>query len=152
MRLEQLRITRWNGEPPRELQTGKSRLQRSDGSMVYGEIQGFDASAKEFIIAQDGRETRIRADAVESVVLSPSGNAPPCDLRAVFRDGSRLSGNLRKVEKGRLWLGRPGIAEPLGVRAADLQTLIVFAARKGSWARPAGADDWRRTASNWTGA
>ncbi len=132
VRLEQLRITRWNGEPPRELQTGKSRLHRSDGSMVYGEVQGFDASAKEFIIAQDGRETRIRADAVESVVLSPSGDAPPCDLRAVFRDGARLSGNLRKVEKGRLWLGRPGIAEPLGVRAADLQTLIVFAARKGS--------------------
>ncbi len=130
VRLEQLRITRWNGQPPSEVQADKPRLHRSDGSTEYGEIRGFDASAKEFLIAQDGRLTRIRADAVETVVLSPSGGPPSCDVRAVFRDGSRLSGNLRKVEKGRLWLGRPGIAEPLGVRATDLQALVVLDIRK----------------------
>ena len=48
VRLEQLRITRWNGHPPREVQADKSRLSRLDGSMVYGEIKGFDASASAF--------------------------------------------------------------------------------------------------------
>ena len=97
----------------REVQAGKSRLHRLDGSTVYGEIQGFDASAKAFLIAQDRRETRIQADAVESVVLSPSGGPSPCEMCAVFQNGARLSGNLRKVEKGRIWLGCPGVVEPL---------------------------------------
>jgi peroxiredoxin len=130
LRLERLYITRWNGESPCEVQAGKSRLHRSDGSTVYGEIRGFDASAREFLVAQDGRETKIGADAVESVVLSPSAGPPSCDIRAVFQDGARLSGNLCKVEKGRLWLSRPGIAEPLGVRATDLQTLVALDGRK----------------------
>lgn len=130
LRLEQLRITRWNGEPPREVQAGKSRLHRSDGSTVYGEIRVFDAAAKEFLIVQDGQETRIPADAVESVVLGPSGERPSSEIRVVFQDGSRLSGNLRKVQDGRLWLSRSGIAEPLGVRATDLQTLLVLDSRR----------------------
>ena len=133
--LEQLRVTRWNGQSPHEVQAGKSRLHRSDGSLVYGEIKQFDASAKEFLIAQDGLETRIKADAVESIVLLPSDRTPSSgsltrDTRVVFRDGARLSGNLRKAEKGQLWLSCPGIAEPLGVRATDLQTLVVLDGRK----------------------
>lgn len=126
VRLEQLRITRWNGRAPREVQTARSRLHRSDGSTVYGEINGFDSSAKEFLIAQDGRTTRIRADVVESIVLPGSDGPPSREMRAVLRDGTRLSGSLRKVEKGRLWLGCPGIVEPLGLRVADLQMLVAL--------------------------
>ncbi len=130
VRLEQLRITPWDGEPPREVQAGKSRLRRFDGATVNGEIKGFDAAAKEFLIAQDGRETRIPADAVESVVLSPLVGPPPCDIRLLLRDGSRLSANLRKVENGRLSLSCPGIAEPLGVGLSELRSLIVLEDQK----------------------
>ena len=83
-------------------------------------------------MTQGGRETRIRADAVESVVLAQSGGSSSCDTRAVFQDGTRLSGNLRKVEKGRLWLSRPAIAELIGMPVADLRTLVTLDTRRPS--------------------
>jgi peroxiredoxin len=126
VRLEQLRITHWSGHVPSEVQAGKSRIHRSDGSIVYAEIKAFDAAGKEFVVVRDGRETRVAADAVESVVLSPSGGPPACRVRAVCRDGTRLSGDLSNVQDGRLWLSRLAIAEPLGLRTADLQMLVVL--------------------------
>jgi len=76
VRLEQLCILRWNGQPPRELQGGKSRIQRSDGSVVQGEIEKFDAATKEFLIAASDRKSRVPADAVGSIVLSSTGKPP----------------------------------------------------------------------------
>ncbi len=126
VRLEQLRIRRWNGEPPREVQADKSRIHRSDGSIVYGEIKGLDAATKEFIVDEDGTEIRIGGDQVGSVALSPSGDLPSRKIRAAFQDGVRLSGELIKVEDGRLWMTCPGVAEPLGLRVSELHTLVVL--------------------------
>ena len=69
---------------------------------------------------------------MESVVLPRANRQPPGDLRAIFRDGTRLSGNLQKIEKGRLWLNRPGIAEPIAIPASGLQTMAVLAEQKSS--------------------
>ncbi|MGO9112895.1 MAG: TlpA family protein disulfide reductase [Thermoguttaceae bacterium] len=130
VRLEQLSITRWDGQPPRAVQGGKSRLHRSDGSVVNGEIAAFDASTKEFLIAEGDRKSRVPADAIESIVLASSGSPSACGLRAICENGLRLSGNLRKVEKGRLWLSCPGISEPLGIDLSVLRSLVVLENRK----------------------
>ncbi|MBC8875795.1 MAG: TlpA family protein disulfide reductase [Planctomycetes bacterium] len=126
VRLEQLCIRRWNGEAPREVQADKSRIHRADGSIVYGEIQGFDAGTKEFIVSDDNGETRIGGDQVGSVALSSSGDLQPRKVRAVFQDGVRLSGKLTKVEKGQLWMRCPGVAEPLGMLVSELHALVVL--------------------------
>ena len=153
VRLEQLGITRWNGRPPHAVAGGKSRLQRSDGSVVNGEITGFDASTKEFLIAAGNGKSRLHEDAVERIVLpsagriaNPSydnatgsrdghrvptvGSRVACNLRAICAGGVRLSGDLRKVENGRLWLSRPGILEPLGIDLSLLRSLVVLENRK----------------------
>ena len=130
VRLEQLRIVHSRGEPPRELLAGKSRLHRFDGTIEYGEIQGFDAAAKQFLVARDGHTTRVAAGSVESVVFAAPDDSSPRDVRAVFRDGTRLGGRFRKVDGGRLWLDCPGITEPLGPRLAELQTLVVLGGAK----------------------
>ncbi len=126
VRLEQLRIRRWNGDPPREVQAEKSRLHRSDGSIVYGEIKGYDAATKEFIVDEDGRDVRIGGDQVGSVALSPPDDLAPRQIRAAFHDGVRLSGELTKVQDGRLWMTCPGVAEPLGLSVLELHTLVVL--------------------------
>jgi peroxiredoxin len=130
VRLEQLSISRWSGEPPHASHGGKSRLQRSDGSVLNGEIEKFDAAAKEFVIVAGDQKSRVPADAVESILLPSPGSSPACGLRAIFENGARLSGNLRKAENGRLWLDRPGIVEPVGIDLSALRSLVVLEDRK----------------------
>jgi peroxiredoxin len=133
VRLKQLRIMRWNGDPPHEVEAGKTRLHREGGSVAYGEIEGFDAATKEFLTTHDGQPLRIPAGDVESVVWSGPADVPARQIRVLLHDGTRLSGSLGKVEAGRLWLTCPGITEPLGAPLPDLQSLVVLDERKPSW-------------------
>lgn len=126
VRLEQLRIAPWNGQLPQPGNAGQSRLHRTDGAVVYGEIKALDPSTNEFLVPSSSGETRLPADAVESIVLSPSGGSPACDVRAVLRDGARLAGNLAKIENGRVWLDCPGVVDPLRVPFSQLQTILVL--------------------------
>ena len=45
LRLERMRIGRWNGEPPRDVARDRSRIHRVDGSIVYGQVKRFDAAS-----------------------------------------------------------------------------------------------------------
>ena len=130
VRLEQLRIMRWDGIPPRELQVDKSRIHCTDGSVVYGGIQGFDAAKGEFLVGEDDRLKRIHADDMGSVVMSRSDAAPPSGVRVILQDGTRICGEYRRLGDGRLWLNCPGVAEPLGVPVSELKSLVVLNCRK----------------------
>ena len=47
VRLEWLRIGRWNGEIPREARTDLARIHRADGSIAYGQLTRFLPDSKE---------------------------------------------------------------------------------------------------------
>ena len=47
-------------------------------------------------------------------------------IRAVYQDGSRVSGELVKVEDGVLAFTVPGIQEPLRLPLAGLRSLVVL--------------------------
>jgi thiol-disulfide isomerase/thioredoxin len=126
VRLERLRIGRWDGQPPREVRADKSRIHLADGSIVYGELAGFEAAAGEFIVRSDDTETRLPVDDVGSIVLSSPAGVQPRQIRAVFQDGVRLSGELMKVDGERVWLNCPSVAEPLRLPIAELHTLMVL--------------------------
>lgn len=126
LRLERLRIGRWNGEAPREVEADKSRVHRPDGSIAYGQVREFDAKTKEFIIMGDSGETRVAVADVQSVVLSQDEELQPRTLRAVFQDGVRIGGELTKVEGGQIWMTSPGIQEPLHSPWSDLQSLVTL--------------------------
>lgn len=130
VRLEQLRIMRWDGTTPREIQGDKSRIHRSDGSVVYGEIQGFDPATGEFLIGEGDRPERIHADDMGSAVMSRSDVTPPTGVRAILQDGTRISGEYRRLKDGRLWLSCPAVAEPLAVPVSELKSLVVLDCRK----------------------
>jgi peroxiredoxin len=137
VRLEGLRVSRWDGKAPHEAPAASSSLRRADGSAVPGAVVRYDASSKAFVVrrnAPDGQEadeTRVPEDDVSSITLRAAGAAGPRSVRAVFRDGTRLSGEWLKVEKGEVWLSVPGVTEPAHLPADDLRSLVVLRHERG---------------------
>ncbi len=58
--------------------------------------------------------------------LSVPGDDKPRAIRAVYQDGTRLSGDLEKVEKGLLVLNVPGISQPPKLPLAGLRSLVAM--------------------------
>jgi peroxiredoxin len=125
LRLEWLRIGHWTGELPREVNVGQSRIHRADGTIVYGQVARLDAATRDFVITSDSVETRIGQDKITSVFLSMPGDDKPRAIRAVYEDGTRLSGHLERLEKEALVLSVPGLSEPVKIPLAGLRSLVV---------------------------
>lgn len=126
LRLERLRISRWTGAPPRNVNTDKLRVHRTDGEVVYGQVRRFDAASRQFVVKGESTEQRVAADQLESAVLWLPADVEPRAVRAVYQDGGQLSGDIVKVENGTMWLTSPGIKEPLKLPLAGLRSLIVL--------------------------
>jgi peroxiredoxin len=126
LRLEWLRISHWSGELPREVQVDQSRIHRADGSIVYGQVTGFDSSSREFLINNDSRETRIAEKQISGVFLSLPTDERPRTVRAVYQDGTRLSGELERLENGSLVLKVAGIFETPRLPLAGLRSIVVM--------------------------
>lgn len=126
VRLERLRISRWNGVPPREVQVNKSRLHRADGSILYGKVSAFDPKTKSFTIKDDQEEATITADQLASIVLSPPDDLAPRKLRIAYQDGLQISGEPVRIEGGRLTLASPNIQEQVTLPLTDLRSLVVL--------------------------
>src|SRR5262249_27227463 len=61
-----------------------------------------------------------------SVFLSTPKDEPSRMIRAVYQDGSRVSGELAKVEGGALELKVPGLDQSLKLPIAGLRSLVVL--------------------------
>src|SRR5262249_52188969 len=59
VRLEWLRIGRWNGEIPREVRLDQARIHRADGSIAYGHVARFDATSKAFLLHTETGASRV---------------------------------------------------------------------------------------------
>ncbi len=126
VRLEWLRIGRWNGEIPREAHLDQARIHRADGSIVYGQVVGYQGASKELIVKTEKGESKIPEDQVAGVFLSPPKDEPLRMVRAVYQDGSRVSGELTRVEEGTLAMTVPGIKEALQLPMAGFRALVVL--------------------------
>src|SRR5207245_8459955 len=82
-------------------------------------------------------KTLVEHHAIADVFLSPapvvgSASADPVagasnrTLRITYRDGSRLTGTLTRIEDTHLTLTCPGVKEPLRLPLAELRSLIVL--------------------------
>ena len=71
-------------------------------------------------------QLRVPENQVSSVFLSVPRAEAPRMMRAVYHDGSRVSGELVKVEDGVLAFTVPGIQEPLRLPLAGLRSLVVL--------------------------
>ena len=126
VRLEWLRIARWDGEIPCEVHADQARILRDDGSILHGHLTGLNAVSRELLLKTENGESRVPEGQVSSVFLSVTKEDAARMIRAVYRDGSRVSGELVGVEEGVLVLTVPGIQEPLRLPLAGLRSLVVL--------------------------
>ncbi len=126
VRLDRLRIARWNGKIPSEVRASEPRIHRVDGSIVYGQVIRFDAGSKAFLLKTETGELRVPADQVSTAFFPDPEDAMPRLIRVVFQDGSRISGDLVKAGDGILELKTPGFSEPVRLPLASLRALEVL--------------------------
>ena len=65
-------------------------------------------------------------DQIGGVFLSQPGSLAVREIAAVYQDGSRLGGELRRVEKSSLSLKTPGIKEVLSLPLAGLRSVVML--------------------------
>jgi thiol-disulfide isomerase/thioredoxin len=125
LRLERLRVGRWDGEIPRPTGADQSRIHLADGSIALGKVERFDSDTREFVVRDQDGESRIATDRIASIHLARPGDEAPRAFRATYQDGTRLGGDWVKVEGGALFLNAPGITGTLrlpldGMRSLDI--------------------------------
>jgi peroxiredoxin len=108
-------------------------VHRADGSIVYGQLAAFDPESKRFTFRATRAETAVPHEAIADIVLAPvrtraEPEAPARELRrtfrVVYRDGSRVSGALTRIEDGHVGLACPGVEEHLRLPLAGVRSLI----------------------------
>src|SRR3954454_10167425 len=122
--LEQLSISRWNGRSPKQVAADKPRIHKKDGNIVYGEVTSYAADQKQFVVKTATEEARVNGADVGCIVVKSNEQFVATTLRIGLHDGTRLSGDLQKVEGAKLYLSRRGIEEPLPCALANVRSLV----------------------------
>jgi thiol-disulfide isomerase/thioredoxin len=153
VRLERLRILRWNGQLPTPLEPGESRFELADGEVVSGEIVRFDADPRRFTVRQEGREVTVNIEELVTVTQPSEWESPGAEVSdeqaeretnrengqpeqnesggggeaapvsVVLQDGTRISGRLEAVREDALLVHSPDIAQVLPLNQADLRAV-----------------------------
>jgi len=140
VRLETLRIARWNGVPPQDVRDDQSRVHRADGSIVYGQLAAFDPESKRFTFRATGADTVVAHEAIADIVLAPVRSqarsaAPRGKVNGPDVSG-RLSGRLAGQRRSHAHRGRihrthlPGCRGTLAVAAGRRPIVDIFAASR----------------------
>lgn len=129
LRLERLRVSKWNGEPPQPVQAERARVHQIDGAVVYGPLKAYDPATKSFLVEADGGTVRIPDHQLQDAVLAPPEAAgPPRAMLAATRGGMRFSGELVRVQDPELVLTCPGIRGEISLPIDSLAALLSLAA------------------------
>lgn len=139
VRIERLRVSRWNGTAPQQVEAAKTRLHRDDGSIVYGELLSFDPATKQVRIREGEQEQLVPLERLSNIFVSPTQEAALPPVRLVFLDGSNLSGQPQSWGEGRVTLKCPGLAEPVSVSLDGIRAIVSTVANPPAGAATASA-------------
>jgi thiol-disulfide isomerase/thioredoxin len=130
LRLEHLAVRHWGGEPPVEIDQGRTYVQRGDGSITYAKSVAYEPTADEFVLTvESGEPLSIAAAEVQGAVFATEAEMRACTVRTTMHDGARISGQLLKVVDGAVHLQRPGAASPLAIPIGEVRSLASLAER-----------------------
>lgn len=124
VRLERLRISRWNGVPPTGLEAGQARFQRANGASDRGRLAAFD-SEKNVLTFLDGQtETQVPLKDVDEILLEAgsSENAAQ-NLHLSYLDGTRIGGKLTRIGALEIALTCPAIVQEFSAPLRELRAL-----------------------------
>ncbi|MFN9370664.1 MAG: TlpA family protein disulfide reductase [Planctomycetaceae bacterium] len=128
-RLERLRITGWDGSPPREVESAKTRVHRTTGEIVYGAIDSLRDG--QLTVTVDGTANTLPLTELATLVLSASRGEVAEGISVGTLNGSRLTGSLLGVSERDLTLAIAGISPAVRIPRAELRTLLVPDSLKG---------------------
>ena len=110
-----LRISNWNGAPPREVRQGEARIHLVDGTIRYGAVESL--SGTDMMVREEGsnESVKVAVTSIDGVYLEavdqPVDTSADCQLR--FFDGGRLHGTLLSMKDGLVTLKTAYSDEPV---------------------------------------
>jgi len=130
LRLEHLRIARWNGSVLEPVPAGQARIQKTDGSLAMGQLLRVDEAAGEAVLKKDDQEVRVPLSEVAVLDRSAAPSEEARKMAAVCQDGTRVSGTLEEVGQGQLVMSTPDLRDPVRLPLARVRTLSAIAKEK----------------------
>lgn len=124
LKLAYLRIDRWHGELPQPHTAGRSRVQSTDGKVLYGNLPEFKPGETTL---RFGEERELALDQLSQIVFTEAGVTPPVAAEAVslsWKDGSFLTGNLLQIADGKALVQTPYSREPLSATLDSAQRVV----------------------------
>ena len=133
--LESLRVSPWRGGSL-GIDAGRAgSIRMRDGETLTAVVAGMEPGSGEVAVRDpggpaDGESRRIPISSLDEIVF-PAAAASTEEATAVRRPtlqatdlfGSRLTGNLQRVEQGVVWLTHPAVDGPISLPIATLATL-----------------------------
>lgn len=126
VRLDHLRIARWNGVLPFESAVDQAHCQLADGRTVAGRIVGLSADGATFQVRSGDTEQSIPATDLlaAELTLQSADRAGPAAV--ILQDGTRISGAVDASAADRLVVRSPHIAEAIAIPYPSLRSVMVF--------------------------
>lgn len=106
--IKRLRVAEWNGQFPQNLRPGETRLRRSAGPIVYGQLTGFDAGSQTLLFdgqtAEESPPVSLQVPAHEVLNLVLSTEEQKVDhagkTLVSWKDGGFVSGTVVSLTDG----------------------------------------------------
>ena len=115
--VDKLRISNWNGAPPREVRQGEARIHLVDGTIRYGAVQQLSEDREQMLIKEEGADEPIPVALLDvngvylEAVDRPVDLSADCQLR--FFDGGRIHGSLVAMKDGGITLNTAYCEQPV---------------------------------------
>lgn len=111
LRLKLLRVRPWDGRPVSKPKSDEWRVERADGSFVTGSSLAFDAPVNRFLLKSERESVELPAGDVVDLLFRTDRKPEPAAVSALYHDGTRISGNVLRVDAATLWMSTPGVKE-----------------------------------------
>ncbi|MFM8709291.1 MAG: hypothetical protein ACKOHK_14725, partial [Planctomycetia bacterium] len=134
--LDSLQVSTWRGLAFVRGDDREGEIWLRDGESLAGVVEGMQQGSGEWTVRAAGGEPQaVPAERIEAIIF------PVAEGEAVVEKqggvnvqvadlwGTRLTGNLLRVEQGRVWLVHPASAEPVSLATATLATLAARGAK-----------------------
>jgi thiol-disulfide isomerase/thioredoxin len=122
-RLERLRITGWDGTPPREIESTKTRVDRTNGEIVYGSIDTLVEG--QVTVTRDGTASTLPLTELATLVLNASSGVAVEGISVATLNGTRLTGSLVSISEHEMTVAIAGMTPAVRIPRSELRTLLV---------------------------
>lgn len=126
--LSYLRIDRWNGELPKPLKIGQSRIQTTKGDVLYGSLPEFSAGTQSITIEHENGEQVLPIDQLANVMINDEQQSlqqPPGTTQVAWKEGEYLSGAMHFIKDGKISIQTTYSESPMESSLTGAQRVVL---------------------------